>query len=151
MTVGSTNWQRPIILRSGEPASSDANALRHSLKDAKVAFAVSTGLQMDASPGLHESKTITAAVAASIRNSLCWRSQRRQNRFVSYLLKYIIALTPGFRAFLLGCGQRDGLPTPVSNNEQECWAIRLGAILPFQDSGWAERGPRFFWPLHQMQ
>ena len=67
MTVGSTNWHRPIVLPLGELASSDANDLRHAVNDANIPCAVLTGLQMDASPGLHESKTITAAVAGSIK------------------------------------------------------------------------------------
>ncbi|MBZ9817938.1 hypothetical protein [Mesorhizobium sp. CA4] len=42
---------------------------------------------MDASPGLHESKTITAAVAWSIAKVPLWSFQRGRNRFVSDFAK----------------------------------------------------------------
>jgi hypothetical protein len=87
VTDESTNWHRPIVLPLGEPASSDANDQRHSVKDANIPRGALTGLQMDTSPWLHESKTITAAVAGPIQTSLCWSFQRGQNRFVSHFAK----------------------------------------------------------------
>ncbi|MDG4875125.1 hypothetical protein P9273_08450 [Mesorhizobium sp. WSM4935] len=109
MTVESTNWHRPIVLPSGEPASSDANDLRHSVKDANIPRGALTGLQMDASPGLQESKTITAAVAGSIQNSLCWSFQRGQNRFVSNFAK-IRDLALQLPGLFLGCANGYGKP-----------------------------------------
>ncbi|WP_168247337.1 MULTISPECIES: hypothetical protein [unclassified Mesorhizobium] len=66
MTVGSITLHRPIILPLASPASSAANEERHSPSDANTRGAVLTGLQIDASPGPHKSKTMTAAVAGSM-------------------------------------------------------------------------------------
>lgn len=66
VAVGSTELHRPTISPFGTPASLLANATWHWSRDTNImAGDVSSGLQT-ACPGLHDNRTIIAAIAGSI-------------------------------------------------------------------------------------
>ncbi|WP_167507034.1 MULTISPECIES: hypothetical protein [unclassified Mesorhizobium] len=89
MTIGSTTWHRPTILPLGARASSFANEERHSLRDENTRDeAVLTGLQTDASPWLHKSKTMTAAVDESMLEAPFRSFNASEIALFHILLKY---------------------------------------------------------------
>ncbi|WP_292567657.1 hypothetical protein [Mesorhizobium sp.] len=102
MTIGSTTWHRPTILPMGARASSFAKEERHSLRDENTRDeAALTDLQTGASPWLHKSKTMTAAVDESMFEAPFSELQRQRNRFVSHFAK------------IPGSGWRLWLPGPL--------------------------------------
>ena len=75
VTFGSIDLHLPTISPLGELASLRTSEARHWSSDVYIVDDVSMGLHTEASlPGLHESKSITAAVAESIRRAPCWMS-----------------------------------------------------------------------------
>lgn len=77
VTVSSTRWHRPTIFPFGVPASLSFRDARHASNDAYVVGEASMGVQTVASPGLQESKSITAAVAGSILEAPLRRASTR--------------------------------------------------------------------------